>query len=105
MELVLPFNLSMGARAHTQVARLIGQPNTKLWRLCNMKNIYVLKEYLLSVLKLKYSGCVCVAIFGVSLIKHILYQLGHQIPSYFFFSVYKCIHLVPVHSRLTGSIK
>lgn len=70
-----------------------------------MKNIYVLKEYLLSVLQVKYSGCVCVPIFGVRLIKHILYQLGHQIPSYFFFSVYKCIHLVPVHSRLRRSIK
>lgn len=40
MELVLSFNFSMGAGAHTQVARLVGQPNTKLWRLCNRKNMY-----------------------------------------------------------------
>lgn len=60
------FNLCMGSGDHIQVTRLKGQvpcvfttepvspAQARLQRLCNMKNVYVLKEYWLSVLKMKF---------------------------------------------------
>lgn len=81
-----------------------------------MKNIiFLLKEYLLFVLKMKFSGCVYTSISGSQINSAYIIPMscvpdefsifgnGAQNSNLIFFSVYKCINLVPLHSRIARS--